>query len=224
MQIDILTLFPEVFSSIFSASIIKRAQDQKIVNLRTLNIRNWGEGKHKKVDDKSYGGGVGMILRVDILDKAIGFAKKTVQAKTCRIILLDPKGKQFTQNHARNLSQYDHLILVCGHYEGVDERIKKFVDESISIGPYVLTGGEIPAMVISETVIRLLPGVLIKPKALEEESFSEDQLEYPQYTIPQEYKGHSVPKVLLGGNYAQIQNWRAERKKRLRSLKIEKKD
>lgn len=211
MQIDILTLFPEVFTSVFSSSIIKRAQDKKIVNIRLINIRDFGEGKHKKVDDKPYGGGIGMILRVDILDRAINHAKQTLRRSNCRTILLDPRGKQFDQKTARRLVKYEKIVFVCGHYEGIDERVKKFTDESLSIGPYILTGGEIPASVITETVVRLLPGVLSKSNAIKDESFSNDLLEYPQYTRPRIYKEFTVPEILFSGNHVQILAWRQSR-------------
>lgn len=224
MQIDILTLFPEIFSSIFSSSIIKRAQDKKIATIRLINIRDFAGGKHKNVDDKPYGGGIGMILKVDIIDRAINFAKQTLKEKKCRIILLDPRGKQFNQKIARRLVKYGKIILICGHYEGVDERVKKLADESLSVGPYILTGGEIPASVITETVIRLLHGVLLKPGAIKDESFSKGLFEYPQYTRPRIYKELAVPKILFSGNHAQILAWRQSRQKSVKSPKNVRKD
>lgn len=214
MTISILTLFPEMFTGPFSYSIIKNAISKKKVKINFINIRNYGIGKHKSVDDKPYGGGLGMVIRVDVLAKAIENAiDKTLQKDEQKIILLDPHGKTFNQKKARQLSKLKHLILVCGHYEGVDERIGKFIDEKISIGDFIVTGGEIPTMLVTDAVIRLLPGVL-KAGVTDTESFS-DYLEYPQYTRPQEYKKLTVPKILLSGNHEKINNWRKNQ-----SLKI----
>ncbi|MDO8620799.1 MAG: tRNA (guanosine(37)-N1)-methyltransferase TrmD [Candidatus Levybacteria bacterium] len=217
MTISILTLFPEMFSSPFAYSIIKNAIAEKKVKINFVDIRDYGIGKHKSVDDKPYGGGLGMVIRVDVLAKAIENAKnKTLKKDEQKVILLDPHGKTLNQKKAEQLSKLKHLILVCGHYEGVDERIEKFIDEKISIGDFIVTGGEIPVMLVADTVIRLLPGVL-KKGVTDTESFS-DYLEYPQYTRPQEYKKLTVPKVLLSGNHAEIDNWRKNQ-----SLKITKK-
>lgn len=210
MKISIITLFPEMFSGPFSHSIIKKAQEKKLTKINFVNIRDFGLGKHKVVDDTPYGGGHGMILRVDVLDKAISETKnKTLNKKEQKVILLGPHGKTFNQKKALELKNLKHLILICGHYEGVDERIKKFVDEEISIGDFVLTGGEIPAMIITDSIIRLLKGVL-KEGVTENESFSK-LLEYPQYTKPNTYKGLSVPPILLGGNHGKVKAWREER-------------
>ena len=223
MKISILTLFPEMFTGPFDFSIVKRARTQKKLELNFVNLRNFGLGKYKQVDDRPYGGGVGMVMRVDVIDKALSqTAKGHLRGvrmhssdgggiggqNTERIILLDPKGKKFNQAMARRLSKLDHLILICGHYEGVDARVDKLVDEKISIGNYILTGGEIPGMVIVDSVARLLPGVLSKPEAIKYESFSlGSQLEQPQYTRPEEFKGLKVPKVLLSGNPKKIEEW-----------------
>lgn len=215
MRIDIITLFPELFKSSFSSSIIKRAQDKKLILINYINLRDFGIGKHKQVDDKPFGGGIGMILKVDVLDKAIQFAKKNTGCKTPCIILLDARGKQLVQKKVRNLSLCDHLIIVCGHYEGVDERVLKLVDEQISIGPYILTGGEIPAMVLVETVSRLLPGVISKKEAVMNESFTTNNLEYPQYTRPSLYKNMAVPKELLSGNHELIKRWKIKKTKNI---------
>ncbi|MBI5465653.1 tRNA (guanosine(37)-N1)-methyltransferase TrmD, partial [Candidatus Gottesmanbacteria bacterium] len=196
MKITILTLFPEMFTGPFDHSIIKRAINKKRLEINLVNIRNFGIGPHKTVDNRPYGGGVGMVMRVDVIDRAI----KNIQPETPRqrIVLLDPKGKTFNQAMARRFSKLDNLILVCGHYEGVDERVKKLVDETISIGNYVLTGGEIPAMVIVDSAARLIPSVLAKKEATIDESFSRSGiLEYPQYTRPPEYQDLKVPKILL---------------------------
>lgn len=225
MLITILTLFPEVFKDIFSSSILGRAQKKGLVDIRYINIRDFATDTHRSVDDKPYGGGVGMVMRIDVLEKAIestkasktpqGWPKDSPGVEESRskykekIVLLDPKGKLFNQATARRYSKLDHLILICGHYEGIDERIVNFVDERISIGKYVLTGGEIPAMVITDSVVRLIPQVLSKKEATLFESFSrKNLLEYPQYTRPENYKGYKVPKVLLSGNHQKIKDWR----------------
>lgn len=217
MTISILTLFPEMFTSPFAYSIIKNAIAKKKVKINFVDIRDYGIGRHKSVDDKPYGGGLGMVIRVDVLAKAIEETKnKTLKKDEQKVILLDPHGKTFNQKKAAQLSCLKHLILVCGHYEGIDERIEKFIDEKISIGDFIVTGGEIPVMLVADAVIRLLPGVLKKGSA-DTESFS-DYLEYPQYTRPEKYKELTVPKVLLSGNHAEIDNWRKNQ-----SLKITKK-
>jgi len=201
MKIEIITLFPKLFESVFSESLIARAQRQKIVEIKIHNLRNWATDKHKTVDDRPFGGGPGMILKVDILDRAL---KNFSGYK----ILLTPQGKVFNQQLAKKLTQKENLVLICGHYEGYDERIRDLVDEEISIGDFVLTGGEIPAMAIVDTVVRLLPGVVGKKESLQEESFAACQLEYPQYTRPENYQGKTVPPVLLSGNHAAIKKWR----------------
>ncbi|MBI4038198.1 tRNA (guanosine(37)-N1)-methyltransferase TrmD [Candidatus Daviesbacteria bacterium] len=203
MRISIITLFPEVFDPILHSSILKRAQKKGLVEFELINLRDFGEGKHKVVDDRPFGGGAGMILRADILTKAL---KSINQGK---VILTSASGKTYKQAVAQKLSKLDHIIIVCGHYEGVDQRfIDIYIDEEISIGDYVLTGGEIPAMVIVDSVVRLIPGVLEKPEATQNESFSQGLLEYPQYTRPEEFEGEKVPKVLLSGNHAEIAKWR----------------
>lgn len=194
-----------MFKGPFDYSIIKRAQQKKLVEVEFIDIRNFGIGKHKIVDDKPYGGGVGMILRVDVVDKALSNLKKT------KTILLDARGKTFSQAKAKELAKLEQLVLIAGHYEGVDERVKKYlVDEAISIGDYVLTGGEIPAMVIVDAVVRLIPGVLEKPEAIVYESFSQlpNNLEHPQYTRPSNYRGWTVPGVLLSGDHKKIKQWK----------------
>lgn len=208
MIITILTLFPEVFKEIFSSSIIGRAQKRGLINIRLVDIRDFAYDKHRSVDARPYGGGVGMLMRVDVVERAIAFVKGKSNEK---IILLDPKGKLFNHARARSFAKLDHLILVCGHYEGIDERISHFVDENISIGKYILTGGEIPAMVITDSVVRLIPGVLSKKEAILFESFSKKKfLEPPQYTRPRVFKGRRVPKILLSGNHQAICNWQKE--------------
>jgi tRNA (guanine37-N1)-methyltransferase len=209
MKISILTLFPEMFSGPFEKSIVKRATDRNIVSVQFVNIRDFASDKYKSVDGHPYGGGAGMILRVDVIDRALQYVRTqnselNDQTKT---ILLDAGGIQYTQKKAREFAKLEHLILICGHYEGVDARIRSLVDDEISIGDYVLTGGEIPAMVLTDSVIRLIPGVLKKGEATIRESFTDNSLEYPQYTEPREYNGASVPDVLVSGNHAAINSW-----------------
>lgn len=209
-----------MFKGPFEHSIIKRAQNKQLVEIQLVNIRQFAIDRYGTVDDQPYGGGQGMILRVDVLDKALNTTKATgSQTEKTRIILLDPKGTRYTQKKAQFLSKFDHLILVCGHYEGVDERVSSLVDESISIGEYILTGGEIPAMVIADSVIRLLPGVLRNSESSTDESFTDNLLEYPQYTRPPEYQDMTVPEVLLSGNHQQIDAWRTTHKTRTHEKK-----
>ncbi len=211
MQIDILTLFPPMFERIFDFSIVKRALDKKILDLKFTDLREFATDKYKSVDDRPYGGGAGMIMRVDIIDKALA-------GKTGKIILLDAGGERLTQKKAVQLSKEENLIIICGHYEGIDHRVHEHLaDEIISIGDYVLSGGEIPAMVLVDTITRLLPGVLGNPNSLIEESFSDElkikncklkiDREYPQYTRPEEYNGWKVPEVLLSGDHKKIKAW-----------------
>lgn len=210
MTISILTLFPEMFPGPFDYSIVKRAKEKGRITINLINIRDSSTDTYKSVDDHPYGGGVGMVLRVDIIDSAMSNIKCQMSNGKTKTVLLDPRGKPFTQKKAREYAHLDHLILVCGHYEGVDERVTSLVDESVSIGDYVLTGGELPAMVIVDSVVRLLPGVL-KKEATSSESFSKSHtLEYPQYTRPEKYKGMSVPEVLLSGNHKKIDDWRKD--------------
>ncbi|MBI3577588.1 tRNA (guanosine(37)-N1)-methyltransferase TrmD [Candidatus Gottesmanbacteria bacterium] len=202
MKFSILTLFPEMFIGPFDSSIVKRAKEKGLVTIDFVNIRDFATDTYKSVDDHPYGGGGGMVLRVDIVDAAL----KKLKGKK---VLLDPRGERYSQKKAREYSKLDHLILICGHYEGVDERVKSLVDESISIGDYVLTGGEIPAMVIIDSVTRLIPGVLKKEEATRSESFTQTGvLEYPQYTRPEVYKGMNVPDILLSGDHKKIAEWR----------------
>lgn len=219
MKISIITLFPEIFEPILNASILGRAQKKGLVEFELVNLREFGEGRHQVVDDRPYGGGAGMVLKADVLAKALhsvyrllSTAKKSGSRKTedrRRIILTSASGKPYKQKTAQKFSKLDHLIIVCGHYEGVDQRfIDQYVNEEISIGDYVLTGGEIPAMVIVDSITRLIPKVLEKPEATINESFSEGLLEHPQYTRPEEFEGRKVPKVLLSGNHQEIANWR----------------
>lgn len=203
MKIDILTLFPSMFDGFKENSIIKRAINDEKVEINVINIRDYSKDPHKKVDDYPFGGGAGMVLRVDVLYDAI-FAVKTEDSK---VILLTPQGKTFNQKEAIRLKNNKHLILVCGHYEGFDERILNFIDEEISIGDFILTGGEIPAMVITDTITRLIDGV-IKEESYTNETFSDNLLDYPVYTKPVSFKGLDVPEVLLSGNHAKIEEYR----------------
>jgi len=206
MKIDILTLFPEMFVSPFNSSIIKRAESRDLIEINIHDLRKWGEGERRNVDDRPYGGGPGMLLRVDIVDNAL----KDLRTKASRVILLDATGEKFVQQKAVEFSKLDHIILIAGHYEGVDHRVHEhLVDEVISIGDYVLTGGEIPAMVLVDSITRLVPGVLGKDESSLIESHKEPgYLEYPQYTRPEKYNGWDVPKILLSGNHAEINKWR----------------
>jgi len=208
MKIDVLTLFPKMFKGPFDQSIIKRACDKEIVEIKIHDLRKWTEDKHRTIDDHPFGGGVGMVLMI----KPIYDALKELKTKTSKAILLSPQGKVFNQKVARSFSNEKHLILVCGHYEGFDERIRKYlIDEEISIGDYVLTGGELPAMVIIDSITRLVPGVLKNDQATEIESFSKQLLEYPQYTRPSDFKGWKVPEVLLSGDHKKIAQWQKEK-------------
>jgi len=205
MKVDILTLFPEVFEPILTTSIIGRARKKKLVEINVLNLRDWTKDKHKTVDDKPFGGGPGMVMKVEIVDRAI----EDLRTKDSLIVLLTPQGEKFNQKMAERISKLKHLILICGHYEGFDERVRQLVCMEISIGDYVLTGGEIPAMAVVDAVTRLIPGV-IEAESLKDESFNSNLLEFPQYTRPEEYKDMAVPKVLLSGDHAKIKKWRGE--------------
>jgi tRNA (guanine37-N1)-methyltransferase len=210
MDITIVTLFPEMFQGPFNHSIIKRAIEKNAASISYVQIRDFATDSYKTVDDHPYGGGHGMVMRVDIVDRAISYAK-SLKSGTSHTVLLDPQGTPYTQRHAEKLGTYEHLILVCGHYEGIDERIRLLVDEEISLGDYIVTGGELGAIVVVDSIIRLLPGVLKNDEATKKESFSESiGLEYPQYTRPEKYKSVSVPKELMSGNHKLIEAWKKE--------------
>lgn len=220
MEINILTLFPTMFHGPLTESIVKRAQEKGVVKINLINFRDFAEDKHKTVDDTPYGGGAGMVLKVDVLDKAINSIVGE-NRKNYYIVLMTPQGTSFTQRKAEEFSKKDKLILICGHYEGFDERIRQYlIDEQISLGNFVLSGGEIPAMAITDAVVRLLPGALGRDESSAEESFSiqnengEYLLEYPIYTKPAEYKSWKVPEVLTSGNHAEIKKWRLEEAKK----------
>jgi len=217
MRFEIITIFPKIFDSYFNWSILKIAQKKKKIKINIHNLRDYTTDRHKTVDDKSYGGGPGMLMMVEPFSKAL---KKIKKKNKYKIIMLDPAGKKFNQKIAQSYTKYDQLILLCGRYEGFDERIKKLVDERISIGDYVLSGGELPAMVVVEAVTRLLPGVLHHEHSTKEETFSGDldYIEYPQYTRPEIFKIKGkkwrVPKVLLSGNHQEILKWRKKHRKK----------
>ncbi len=217
LRIDILTLFPESCDPYLAASILGRAQKNTLIQIKTHQLRIWTHDRHKTVDDRPFGGGPGMILKVEPFHEALHAfklrtktGKKTAAAKRARVILTSAKGKLFTQADARRLAKYDRLVFLCGRYEGVDERVTKHLaDEELSIGPYVLTGGELPALVMTDAIARLWPGVLGKETSLAEESWGKQGgREYPQYTRPDVYRGWKVPPILLSGNHAKISEWR----------------
>ena len=220
MEFNIITLFPEMFSGPLSESIIRRAQEKGSISVKLHQLRDYAGGRHKTVDDTPYGGGKGMVLKVDVVDKAINSVKsEKLKAKSkIRTILLSPRGERLNQDKAKELARYDNLILICGHYEGFDERVRDLVDEEISIGDFVLTGGEIPAMAIVDAVSRLIPGVLADESPKNESFMQKDAagnylLEYPQYTRPIEYREKKVPEILLSGNHAEIEKWRQNKQK-----------
>lgn len=206
MKFDVLTLFPEMFEPL-KQSIIKRAAEKKLIDINLVNIRDFSEDKHNKVDDTPYGGGAGMLMKPDVVDRAYN----SVKSENAKVIYLTPQGKMLNQKIVKDLSKQEHLILLCGHYEGIDQRVlDKIVDEEISIGDYVLTGGELPAMVLIDSVSRYVEGVL-SDESTEEESFSNGLLEYPQYTRPEIFDNVKVPDVLISGHHENIRKWRRER-------------
>lgn len=204
MIIDILTLFPGMFDSPFQESIIARARGKGLVEINTVNIRDYALDKHQQVDDYPYGGGAGMVMKADVMSRAI----RAVKTANAHLVYLSPQGRKLDQPEVIRLSRQDHLILLCGHYEGIDERVMELVDEEISIGDYVLSGGEIAAMVVVDSITRLIPGVLGDENSCQEESFGAGLLEYPHYTRPRSFEGKEVPEVLLSGHHAQIRTWR----------------
>ena len=228
MKFDVLTLFPEMFKSL-EESIIGKAKEKNLIDINLINIRDFSKDKHKKVDDTPYGGGAGMVMKADVVYDAF----KSIKQDNAKVIYLTPQGKTLNQKKVEELSKESHLILLCGHYEGIDQRvIDEIVDEEISIGDYVLTGGELPAMIVIDSVSRYIEGVL-KDDSTKEESFSEGLLEYPQYTRPEVFNGKQVPEVLLSGHHENIDKWRREqslintRKKRpdlLENIELSEKD
>ncbi len=214
MKIDILTLFPEMFDSPFSYSMVKRALEGEQVEINPISFRKYGVGKHQMVDDTPYGGGAGMLLKPEPIFEAIEDIQEKNPNSTKRIILMDPAGKPFNQEMAEEFAKEEHLIFICGHYEGYDERIRSLVTDEVSLGDYVLTGGELAAMVMVDATVRLLPGVVGNNESIVEDSHSTGLLEHPHYTRPASYRGMEVPEVLMSGNHALIDEWR--RKESLR--------
>lgn len=213
MKFDVLTLFPEMFNNL-KQSIIGRAQEKELIDINLINIRDFSTNKHKKVDDTPYGGGAGMVMMPDIVYSAYNSVKK----ENAKVIYMSPQGKTLNQKKVEDLAKHEHLIILCGHYEGIDQRVlDKIVDEEISIGDYILTGGELPAMVLIDSVSRYIEGVL-KKASIKEESFSDGLLEYPQYTRPEIFEGEKVPEILLSGHHEKIEQWRKQK-----SLEITKK-
>jgi len=208
IRFDIISIFPGMFDSPFRESLLNKAQDNGIVEIRTHDLRDYTLDKHARVDDTPFGGGVGMVMNIEPIDRALEAVKK--DRPKGYSILLSPGGYRFDQEKAWELSRKEEIILVCGRYEGVDERVSELVDEELSIGDYVLNGGEVPAMVVLEAVARLVPGVVGDEQSLAEESFSGKMLEYPQYTRPQEYKGYTVPEVLVSGDHKKIEAWKRQ--------------
>ena len=209
MQIDVLTLFPGMFSGVFGESILKKAADKSAVNFHIVNFRDFADNKHKTVDDYPYGGGAGMVLKPQPIFDAVAAIKEKAKTSRPRVILLCPQGEQHTQKKAEELSKEDHLIFICGHYEGYDERIRTdLVTDEISIGDYVLTGGELAAMVVIDSVVRLLPEVLGNAESHQQDSYSTGLLEHPHYTRPVDFRGMKVPEILISGNHKLIEEWR----------------
>ena len=219
MRIDIISIFPGMFAAVLNESIIKRAQAKAKVKLSVHNLRDYTRDKHKKVDDRPFGGGSGMVMTAEPIFRAVEHVKSQAAGRRPQVILLSPQGKRLDQKIAKRLARHKHLILICGHYEGIDERVRQYlVDQEISIGDYVLTGGELPAMVLVDCLVRLIPGVLGDKNSLAFESFEAGLLEYPQYSRPAVLRGRKVPAVLLSGNHKKIEAWR-----RLYALKATKK-
>lgn len=211
MKIDVITIFPRMFRPILEESIIKRAQKKGLAEIVVHDLRDYSSDKHRKVDDRPFGGGPGMVFRPEPIFAAAEDIRRQNKGKISRVIVLSPQGKQFNQTVARRISAYKHVLFICGRYEGIDERvIAKLADEEISIGDYVLTGGELPAMVVIDAVVRLIPGVLGDKDSAAHDSFSAGLLEYPQYTRPAVFKGMKVPAILLSGDHQKIFEWRAK--------------
>ncbi|MBI4981794.1 MAG: tRNA (guanosine(37)-N1)-methyltransferase TrmD [Candidatus Omnitrophica bacterium] len=210
MRIDIITIFPKMFSAVLDESIVKRAQAKGKVKINVYDLRDYTADKHRKVDDRPFGGGSGMVICAEPVFRAVKSIMRTVRRKP-HVILLCPQGKKLNQAIAKKLAKNNHLVLICGHYEGIDERVRqKLVDEEISIGDYVLTGGELPAMVLVDALTRLVPGVLGDKNSLNFESFEGNLLEYPQYTRPANFRNFLVPQVLLSGDHKKIEAWRKQ--------------
>ncbi len=207
MKVDVLTLFPGMFAGVMDESILRRAQEKRRLELTIRNLRDWTHDRHRTVDDEPYGGGPGMVLKPEPIFEAI----EELAGETTQVVMLSPQGQPFRQSKARELAGHEHLLMLCGAYEGFDERVRSLVNHELSIGDYVLTNGALPAMVVIDAVTRLLPGVLGDDSSSAEESFSENLLEYPQYTRPADFRGMKVPEVLLSGNHGAVEEWRQEK-------------
>ena len=215
-----MTLFPNIFSSYMNESIMKRAIEKKIIDVYIYNIRDFSTNKHKKVDDYPFGGGAGMLMTPQPIYDTYKYIVDKNNIKNPRVVYLTPKGKVYKQEIAKDLSLSEDIILLCGHYEGIDQRIiDLIVTDEVSIGDYILTGGELPALILIDSIARLIPGVLNQNESFEEESFKDDLLEYPHYTRPREFMGMSVPDVLLSGNHQKIEKWRIEESKKITKLR-----
>jgi tRNA (guanine37-N1)-methyltransferase len=211
MRFDIISVFPELFTGVLECGIIRRARQSGLVDVHLINLRDFATDRHRSIDDRPYGGGEGMVFMPAPLFEAVEFCRGAEKDENSQVVLMTPQGKTWSQDLAAEFAAISHLILVCGRYEGVDQRvIDGVVDREISIGDFILTGGEIPAMVILDSVVRLIPGALGCGDSAANESFSTGLLDYPQYTRPAEYRGHAVPEVLLSGNHARIEKWRKE--------------
>lgn len=218
MKIDILTIFPKMFAPVLDESIIKRARKKGLVKIDVHDIRDYSRDKHRKIDDRPFGGGPGMVFKPEPIFEAV---RRLHKGRTkAKVILLSPQGATLTQQLAKKLSRHKHLILICGRYEGIDERVKAYLaDEEISIGDYVLTGGELPAMVVIDAVVRLIPGVVGDKESVKQDSFCDGLLEYPHYTRPANFRGKKVPAVLLSGDHKKIMAWRAQQSKKVTKAK-----
>jgi tRNA (guanine37-N1)-methyltransferase len=213
MRIDVLTLFPQMFDGFIGSSIVRRAIERRLVDIRLHNIRDYAHDKHRTVDDYPYGGGAGMVLKPEPIFEAVEAIKMEVGLARVPVVLLSPQGRLFTQEIARQLASYESMILICGRYEGVDERVAEHLaTDEISIGDYLLSGGEVAAMVVLDSVVRLLPGVLGSEASLSEDSHTEGLLEYPQYTRPAVYRGWAIPSVLLSGDHGAVARWRRQQR------------
>jgi tRNA (guanine37-N1)-methyltransferase len=211
MKFDIISVFPELFAGVLECGIIRRARQSGLVEIRLINLRDFAKDRHRSIDDRPYGGGEGMVFMPAPLFEAVEFCRCAEKAENSQVVLMTPQGKTWSQNLAAEFAAIAHLILICGRYEGVDQRaIDRLMDREISIGDFILTGGEIPAMVILDSVVRLIPGALGCGDSAANESFSTGLLDYPQYTRPAEYRGYAVPEVLLSGDHARIEKWRKE--------------
>lgn len=223
MTFQIITIFPKIFDSYFNESIVKRAREKKLIDIKIHNLRDFTSDKHKTVDDTPYGGGAGMVLKIEPIWRCVQFLSEKRKAKSekfrkTRIILFSAKGKRYTQADAKRLKKYENIVMICGRYEGVDERVAKYLaDEEISIGEYVLTGGEIPAMAVVDSITRLIPGALGNAQSPKKESFSKkNYLEHPQYTKPAEFNKWKVPGVLMSGDHKKIEEWREKHSKKIK--------